>query len=429
MSAASQQEPAASTPAGPVRPAAVAVDALSKTFSIPHQQATTLKERVLHPRASARHKLLQALRDVSFEVPQGEFFGIVGRNGSGKSTLLKCLAGIYAPTAGSVDVRGRLGTFIELGVGFNPELAARDNVMVNATMLGLDAQGGRRRFPAILEFAELEEFKDLKLKNYSSGMHVRLAFSTAIQMETDVLLVDEVLAVGDSAFQQKCFEQFQRLKDEGRTILFVTHDMNAVERFCDRAMLLERGDVVADRRPRLASVAATTSSTSSARTRPATEGEERYGDQREAEIADVWFEQPAGARQDALLSGERADICLEIWTRETLRTRASTSSCATRRGCRCSSPPRSTRTTCRSNSRPAGATSCGCRFECLLGPGRYACTPALLRGARRGGHRRPAPGPGVGDGARRRRHGRPGRAPARVLGGARCERRHASPHR
>ena len=295
MSAASQQEPAASTPAGPVRPAAVAVDALSKTFSIPHQQATTLKERVLHPRASARHKLLQALRDVSFEVPQGEFFGIVGRNGSGKSTLLKCLAGIYAPTSGTVDVQGRLGAFIELGVGFNPELAARDNVMVNATMLGLTRARGARALPAILEFAELEEFKDLKLKNYSSGMHVRLAFSTAIQMETDVLLVDEVLAVGDSAFQQKCFEQFQRLKDEGRTILFVTHDMNAVKRFCDRAMLLERGDVVLIDDP--VSVGRRYHELNFKRSDSAgpQEGEERYGDQREAEITSIWFEHPARA--------------------------------------------------------------------------------------------------------------------------------------
>jgi ABC-type polysaccharide/polyol phosphate transport system ATPase subunit len=381
VSAASQQEPAASTPAGPVRPAAVAVDALSKTFSIPHQQATTLKERVLHPRASARHKLLQALRDVSFEVPQGEFFGIVGRNGSGKSTLLKCLAGIYAPTSGTVDVQGRLGTFIELGVGFNPELAARDNVMVNATMLGLTRKEAADAFPAILEFAELQEFKDLKLKNYSSGMHVRLAFSTAIQMETDVLLVDEVLAVGDSAFQQKCFEQFQRLKDEGRTILFVTHDMNAVKRFCDRAMLLERGDVVLIDDP--VSVGRRYHELNFKRTDSAgpQEGEERYGDQREAEITSVWFEQPAGTRQDALLSGQGADICIEIWTREELRD--PTFNVELRNEAHL---PLFVASSQYHDDLPE-VLEAGRRyvvrlsFQCLLGPGRYSCTPVLLRGA------------------------------------------------
>ncbi len=379
MSAASQQEPAASTPAGPMRPAAVAVDALSKTFSIPHTQASTLKERVLHPRASARHKLLEALQDISFNVPQGEFFGIVGRNGSGKSTLLKCLAGIYEPTLGSVDVRGRLGTFIELGVGFNPELAARDNVMVNATMMGLSRKEAAARFPDILAFAELEEFKDLKLKNYSSGMHVRLAFSTAIQIETDVLLVDEVLAVGDSAFQQKCYEQFQRLKDEGRTILFVTHDMSAVARFCDRAMLLERGRMVAIDDPLAIGRRYHELNFNRRDSRPP-EGEERYGDRAEAEIAEVWFEQPAGARQEALLSGAQAHVCMEVWTRETLRTPIFNVELRNE-----SRQPLFVASSQYHADMP-DELQAGRRyrvrlsFDCLLGPGRYFCTPAVLRG-------------------------------------------------
>ena len=225
----------------PAREAAVRVDSGHKTFRIPHQQYHTLKERALHPFRSRTFDELHALDDVSLSVPRGEFFGIVGRNGSGKSTLLKCLAGIYEPTRGTVQVHGRLATFIELGVGFNPELAARDNVIINATMLGLSRREAAARYEAILAFAELEQFADLKLKNYSSGMHVRLAFATAVQVDADVLVVDEVLAVGDAAFQQKCYEQFHRLKAEGRTILFVTHDMSAVERFCDRALLLERG--------------------------------------------------------------------------------------------------------------------------------------------------------------------------------------------
>ena len=224
--------------------AAVSVQRVSKAFRLPHQKYSTLKERVLHPFGSSTYDVLQALDDVSFDVRSGEFFGIVGRNGSGKSTLLKCLAGIYGIDTGDISIDGRLSPFIELGVGFNPDLTARDNVIINAIMLGLTRKEARERFDEIIAFAELEEFLDLKLKNYSSGMSVRLGFSTAIQLDADVLLVDEVLAVGDASFQAKCFGEFDRLKREGRTILFVTHDMSAVERFCDRAMLIERGRLV-----------------------------------------------------------------------------------------------------------------------------------------------------------------------------------------
>jgi ABC-type polysaccharide/polyol phosphate transport system ATPase subunit len=224
--------------------AAVATTGVSKGFRLPHQRYSTLKERVLHPLASNRFEVLQALDDVSFSVAPGEFFGIVGRNGSGKSTLLKCLAGIYGIDRGVIEVNGRLSPFIELGVGFNPDLTARDNVVINAIMLGLSRREARRRFDEIIEFAELEEFVDLKLKNYSSGMSVRLGFSVAVQVDADVLLVDEVLAVGDGAFQRKCFDQFSRMRAQGKTILLVTHDMSAVERFCDRAMLIEQGGVL-----------------------------------------------------------------------------------------------------------------------------------------------------------------------------------------
>jgi ABC-2 type transport system ATP-binding protein len=223
----------------------VVVDGVSKSFRIPREQVHTLKERVLHPMRRAGHERFEALQDVSFSVHPGEFFGIVGRNGSGKSTLLKCLAGIYATEAGEIYVDGRLSAFIELGVGFNPDLAARDNVILNALMLGLSPREARDRVDRVIQFAELEEFADLKLKNYSSGMHVRLAFSVMIQVDADVLLIDEVLAVGDAAFQQKCYDEFHRLRAEGRTILLVTHDMSAVSRFCDRALLLECGEVAA----------------------------------------------------------------------------------------------------------------------------------------------------------------------------------------
>src|SRR3954466_10613955 len=204
---------------------AIQVEGLEKTFRIPTHQVQTLKERALHPFRRTEYDELNVLRGVSFEIPSGEFFGIVGRNGSGKSTLLKCLAGIYRADGGSMKVAGRLSPFIELGVGFNPDLTARENVVINAVMMGLTPREARARFDQVIEFAELEDFVDLKLKNYSSGMQVRLAFAVMVQPGAGLLLIHEVLAVGDAAFQQRCFDEFLRLRDEGRTIVLVTHDM------------------------------------------------------------------------------------------------------------------------------------------------------------------------------------------------------------
>lgn len=222
---------------------ALVVQDLAKTFRIPKQHVHTLKERALHPFRSTDYREYPVLRDVSFEVERGEFFGIVGRNGSGKSTLLKCMAGIYRPERGRIAVAGRLAPFIELGVGFNPDLTALDNVVINGVMMGLSPREARRRFDEVIAFAELEDYLDLKLKNYSSGMQVRLAFAVMVQASADVLLIDEVLAVGDAAFQQKCLDVFYRLRDEGRTIILVTHDMTAVEQFCHRAMFLQDGEI------------------------------------------------------------------------------------------------------------------------------------------------------------------------------------------
>lgn len=229
---------------------ALAAEGLDKRFKIPEERTHTFKERALHPLRRPRHEELQALRDISFAVAPGEFFGVVGRNGSGKSTLLKCLAGIYRADRGRIWCNGRMSTFIELGVGFNADLAAYENVVLNGIMLGLSPRDARSRYKRVIEFAELEEFQDLKLKNYSSGMYVRLAFSVAIQVDAEILLIDEVLAVGDAAFQQKCFDVFNGMREEGRTIVFVTHDMSAVTRFCHRAMLLERGEIVSIGDPR-----------------------------------------------------------------------------------------------------------------------------------------------------------------------------------
>jgi ABC-type polysaccharide/polyol phosphate transport system ATPase subunit len=287
---------------------AVEINHVDKTFRLPHQRYSTLKERVLHPLASTTYDELHALRDVDVVISRGEFFGIVGRNGSGKSTLLKCLAKIYKANAGNVRIHGRLSPFIELGVGFNPDLTARDNVVINAVMMGLSRREARQAFDEIIAFAELEEFLDLKLKNYSSGMAVRLGFATAIQVDADVLLVDEVLAVGDAAFQQKCYDEFTRLKAEGKTIIFVTHDMGAVERFCDRAMLLERGEVLQVGSPH--DVARAYNELNFGRLVHQVSETGRYGDQAVCEITDAWFE-VAGERVTSAAQGDRLTIVVQ----------------------------------------------------------------------------------------------------------------------
>jgi ABC-type polysaccharide/polyol phosphate transport system ATPase subunit len=287
----------------------IVVDGVSKTFRVPEERTDTLKERALHPLRRSGHNAFTALRDVSFVIERGEFFGIVGRNGSGKSTLLKCLAGIYAVDSGRIWCRGRMSPFIELGVGFNPDLAALDNVVMNGIMLGLTPKQARDRYEQVIEFAELEEFQDLKLKNYSSGMHVRLAFSVAIQVDADILLIDEVLAVGDAAFQQKCFDVFNRLRDEGRTIVFVTHDMGSVNRFCHRALLLERGDVVALGKPQEVAdhYLALNFDREGAASGPGEDKHlaEEWAGSHEARILEAWTEDTSGKRQNACQQGER----------------------------------------------------------------------------------------------------------------------------
>ena len=274
---------------------------MSKSFRLPSERIHTLKERVLHPLRRGDFQHFDALRDVSFQVERGEFFGIVGRNGSGKSTLLKCLAGIYQTDQGEIYIDGRVSTFIELGVGFNPDLAARDNVIINGVLLGLTPREAAERYDRVMEFAELRDFEDLKLKNYSSGMQVRLAFSVMIQVDADVLLIDEVLAVGDVAFQQKCFDVFNRLRDEGRTILFVTHDMAAVRRFCHRALLIERGEILTIGKPDQVAAEYVDVSFDAAARDEAVTGE-RSGDGT-AELIEAWWCDEHGERVDAIRQG------------------------------------------------------------------------------------------------------------------------------
>ncbi len=301
------------------RALAVDVAGVSKTFRVPRQHVMTFKERALHPFRRVPHQDLHALRDVSCQIEEGEFFGIVGRNGSGKSTLLKCLAGIYRADAGRMRVAGRLVPFIELGVGFNQEMSAFDNVVINGVMMGMSPRQARERFDAVIEFAELSDYLDLKLKNYSSGMQVRLAFSLMIQADADVLLIDEVLAVGDASFQQKCFDVFHQLREEGRTVILVTHDMAMVERFCGRAMLLNDGAVETIGDPRKVARrylelnfagAAGAGGPTAARAEDVISG---------VTIGDVWTEDGDGQRVDSVGQGDLLVIKAALEAQQVIR--------------------------------------------------------------------------------------------------------------
>lgn len=225
---------------------ALTVDNVYKNFHLPHEKTNSIKSGIVHMFAKKDKSIdvQHALQGISFDVKKGEFFGIVGRNGSGKSTLLKILAQIYQPTKGSVRTNGKLVPFIELGVGFNPELTGKENVYLNGALLGFSTKEIDAKYDDIVAFAELGDFMGQKLKNYSSGMQVRLAFSVATRAEADILLVDEVLAVGDADFQRKCFQYFRKLKNDKKTVVFVSHDMGAVKEYCDRAVLIEKSKVI-----------------------------------------------------------------------------------------------------------------------------------------------------------------------------------------
>lgn len=224
---------------------AIRISHVSKTFKLPFEKQSTLKGALINFGKRGYHKQ-KVLTDLSFDIKKGEFLGILGRNGSGKSTLLKTISGIYAPDHGDIIINGKLTPFIELGVGFNPELSGRDNVFLNGALLGFSRNEIEAIYSDIVSFAELEKFMDQKLKNYSSGMQVRLAFSIAIRANTDILVLDEVLAVGDEAFQRKCYDYFNELKQRGKTVILVTHDMNAVQSFCTRAIVINEGNIIFD---------------------------------------------------------------------------------------------------------------------------------------------------------------------------------------
>jgi len=294
-----------------VNPPAIEVADVSKRFRIYRDKPTSLKQRVLSSRSRAED--FWALRDVALDVGEGSTFGLIGHNGSGKTTLLKCVAGILRPTSGTIRQRGRLAALLELGAGFHPELTGRENVYLNASFLGLSRRQTDAAFDAIVAFAELEDFIDNEVKFYSSGMLVRLGFAVAVHVEPDVLLIDEVLAVGDEAFQAKCLDRIRAFQREGRTIVLVTHALDTVIEICDRAAMLHHGelhaigmpaDVVREMRYVLLGV-----------TDPNFVPEEGT---REAEIAEVQIVRPNGSSEGAILRGDPLTIVIDVRQNEPL---------------------------------------------------------------------------------------------------------------
>jgi len=227
---------------------ALSVNNVTKTFRV-HQEKTNSIKGLIAARGRNRYEDFYALREVSFQVADGEALGVIGHNGSGKSTLLKCMAGILRPNSGSIDVHRRMSALLELGAGFHPDLSGRDNIFLNAAILGMGRREIAKRFDTIVEFSGLEGFIDSLVKTYSSGMYVRLAFAVAINVDPDMLLIDEILAVGDVTFQQRCMEKFVEFREEGRTLVLVTHDLGSVRNFCDRAIWLENGVVKGEGAP------------------------------------------------------------------------------------------------------------------------------------------------------------------------------------
>jgi lipopolysaccharide transport system ATP-binding protein len=229
----------------------IALEGVNKIFRLPHDRKTTLRQRFVSLLQKQTYEELYALRNINLKVNNGEFLGIIGKNGAGKSTLLKLIARVLEPTSGTISVNGNIAPFLELGVGFQGDLTVKDNVFLYGALLGMSRKKIANKYDWVIEFSGLERFVDAKVKNLSSGMQVRLGFSITVSVESPILLVDEVLAVGDIDFQQKCYDSFESFKQNGRTIVFVSHDLVAVERFCDRVVLLEKGEIKGQGEPEL----------------------------------------------------------------------------------------------------------------------------------------------------------------------------------
>lgn len=224
----------------------IKVTNLTKKFEIPHERRNSLKSFFMNPFKKIKKDIFNALEDVSFEIKHGEFVGIIGRNGSGKSTLLKIIAEIYAPTSGKSVVNGSLVPFLELGIGFNYELSGRENIFLNGTILGMSRRHIKSKFDEIVDFAEVREFIDMPVKNYSSGMAMRLAFSIAVQVKADIYLLDEIMGVGDTAFQGKSLAKMKDLLSGGSTVLLVSHSMESIKTYCKRVVFMQNGRVIFD---------------------------------------------------------------------------------------------------------------------------------------------------------------------------------------
>jgi ABC-2 type transport system ATP-binding protein len=296
-------------------PVVIEARGIEKTFRIPKHRIDSFKERATRPLTRMEYREQRVLRGISFDVHQGEFFGIVGRNGSGKSTLLKILSSIYRADAGRIRMAGRLAPFIELGVGFNPDLSSRENVALNGVMMGLGRREAQRRLDAVLDFAELRDFADLKLKNYSSGMMVRLAFAVMVEADADIMLVDEVLAVGDASFAQKCMDVFHEKRRAGRTLVLVTHDMATVEGLCDRAMLIHDGELRSIGDPQ-----ETALNYFRVNFDHGAEGPDPSGGVWDVNVnvVDAWLEDAAGERRDNVEQGEPIGLHVELEARHDL---------------------------------------------------------------------------------------------------------------
>jgi ABC-type polysaccharide/polyol phosphate transport system ATPase subunit len=302
-----------------MRPIVIEVRGIEKTFRIPQHRVDSLKERAVHPFRRVSYQERRVLRDISFDVRQGEFLGVVGRNGSGKSTLLKIMSSIYRADRGRIRVAGRLAPFIELGVGFNPELTSRDNVVLNGVMMGLGRREARRRLDSVLDFAELREFAELKLKNYSSGMMVRLAFAVMVEADADIMLVDEVLAVGDAAFAQKCMDFFRDRRRAGRTLVLVTHDMPTVESLCDSALLIDGGELRYAGEPQEAALRYFRANFAAAYASPDPDPSGGVWDVNVTPV-DAWLEDAGGQRIDRVEQGEPIRLRMVLEARRELES-------------------------------------------------------------------------------------------------------------
>jgi ABC-2 type transport system ATP-binding protein len=365
----------------------VSAQNLCKSFRLPDHGPRRTRERLMHPVRRARPHELAVLDGISFEVRSGELFGIVGPNGSGKSTLLRLLAGIYQPDGGRLAVRGTVGPFLELGVGFNPELSARQNVVLNGVMMGLPPSELRRRLEEILRFAEVQEFADLQLKHFSSGMRVRLAFAVMVQADPEIYLIDEVLAVGDPAFRERCAEVFAELRDRGKTIVLVSQQTSTIERQCDRAMLLAGGKIEALGDPkevtqRYLELNLESGSAGRGGPRRGLAGH-RPARRTRATIVDLWIGDEDGTRRATVDEGEPIDLHAVVEVEKRIRSAGLRLELRNERGARIFTPP-DREAASGGDLMPGARCRARVTIENPLPPGRYSIICAVVHGGNSG---------------------------------------------